>query len=135
VKPLKIITKCFFLYLFLSSCTHAYTDIDLDDDGLVDEGSYTTNVLANGDFTQSEASWDVKGLQFHSLEARSGAESTMLGSNSSYSATTGSATQVVTMASIGFGNTDNLDSVLAAYFGESDRSFRFYPITFSSSFS
>jgi len=58
VKPLKIITKCFFLYLFLSSCTHAYTDIDLDDDGLVDEGSYTTNVLANGDFTQSEASWE-----------------------------------------------------------------------------
>ncbi|WP_458731339.1 hypothetical protein, partial [Alteromonas alvinellae] len=38
----------------------------------------------------------------------------MLGSNSGYSATTGSATQVVTMASIGFGNTDNLDSVLAA---------------------
>ncbi|AMJ99775.1 hypothetical protein AVL55_17405 [Alteromonas macleodii] len=102
MKPLKIITKCFFLYLLLSSYTHANTDIDLDDDGLVDEGSYTTNVLVNGDFTQSEAFWDVTGLQFHYLESRSGAESTMLGSNSGYTPTTGSATQVVTMASVGW---------------------------------
>ena len=91
-----------------------FNDIDNDNDGLVDEGSYTTNLLSNGDFTRSGESWDVSGLNYHVMEARSGAESTMLGSSSGYTPTTGSATQVVTMASIGFGNTDNLDSVLAA---------------------
>ena len=88
-------------------------DVDKNNDGLVDEDRYFTNLLSNGDFSQSGESWEMQGLSYVEDDNRNGISSTMLGSRSYSTSTTGSATQVVSLSSAGFSNTENLDSVLA----------------------
>ena len=110
----KKIIKSLFVAAFVSQSASANTDIDLNDDGLVDEEHYSTNLLLNADFTQSGESWEVSDLEFHLLESRNGAESTMLGSTNSHRVSYGSATQVITLADAGFSDTESLDNVLSA---------------------
>ncbi|AGP99043.1 hypothetical protein I635_17710 [Alteromonas mediterranea UM7] len=112
MKLYKKIIKSLFFATFLSQSANANTDIDLNKDGLVDEEHYATNLLLNADFTQSGDSWEVSGIEFHSLESRSGADSTMLASTNSHRVSEGSATQVITLADAGFSDTESLDTVL-----------------------
>ncbi|AGQ03219.1 hypothetical protein [Alteromonas mediterranea] len=113
MKLYKKIIKSLFFATFLSQSANANTDIDLNKDGLVDEEHYATNLLLNADFTQSGDSWEVSGIEFHSLESRSGADSTMLASTNSHRVSEGSATQVITLADAGFSDTESLDTVLS----------------------
>ena len=113
MNPLRIITKCFLLFLLLSTNVYSDTDIDSDDNGLVDEGSYTTNLLVNGDFTQSGESWTTSSSIFITTENKDNFDSTMVAIPYSNTTKLGTATQIVTLASLGFSDTANLDTVLA----------------------
>ncbi|MAP21195.1 MAG: hypothetical protein CL582_09695 [Alteromonadaceae bacterium] len=109
----KRIIKSLFIAAFISKSVSASTDIDQDKDGLVDEGQHHTNVLLNGDFAQSGDSWDTQGLSYIVAQNRNGIDSAMLGSNYSLSHTNGSASQTISLSSLGFSDVEALDSVLA----------------------
>ncbi|KHT54723.1 hypothetical protein RJ41_05640, partial [Alteromonas marina] len=114
MKLYKIITKSLFVAAFLSQSASANTDIDLNDDGLVDEEHYSTNLLSNADFTQSGESWTTSGLVHITGKNRNNVDSTMLASAYDYNSREGTASQVVTLASLGFSDSESLDVVLSS---------------------
>ncbi|KHT45951.1 hypothetical protein RJ41_15035, partial [Alteromonas marina] len=76
--------------------------------------SYFTNLLSNGDFTQSGESWTKNGLAYITSENRNNVDSVMLASAYDYNSREGTASQVVTLASLGFSDSESLDAVLTA---------------------
>lgn len=115
MKLYKKIIKSLFFAAFLSQIANANanTDIDLNKDGLVDEEHYSTNLLLNGDFTQSGESWTTAGLVYVTEENKNDVNSTVLASEYRDKSMEGTATQVVALASIGFSDAENLDAVLS----------------------
>lgn len=109
----KKIIKSLFFAAFLSQSANANTDIDLNEDGLVDEEHYSTNLLLNADFTQSGESWTTAGLEYITAENKSNVSSTILASAYRDKSMEGTATQVVALASIGFSDTTSLDTALS----------------------
>ncbi|WP_152996523.1 hypothetical protein, partial [Pseudoalteromonas sp. XI10] len=75
-------------FLCLSTSVFALEDVDHNDDGIVDQNHYKTNLLSNSSFIGNE-NWTQSGLEQPTHTNRNGITEQMLATSYSYSAQSG----------------------------------------------
>ncbi|WP_163932348.1 hypothetical protein [Paraferrimonas sp. SM1919] len=87
-------------------------DLDLDNDGLVDQQHYQTNILKNSSYKDTQENWVTSSAQLAKHKDAGGIEKLMFVKNDG-TTEQGSLTQVVSLQSLGFSDLTFLDSQLS----------------------